>query len=195
MTASFNLLLAVFLLAPGFGFFAGLQLGWLQKPFRPAPPTPGSIVAFALITFGALGTHAIASMAFVTMQIVCTRADFCLTTTFSPNPYVGLLRIRSHSDPIGDGQIAALLGGLMAVAIAGLGAGALLAKLFRRFKTFSNSLYGWAAQILEEAATPGHVINAFILSDVESSGTLPWIRRRSYRPAHERGGRDYVGYD
>lgn len=59
----------------------------------------------------------------------------------------------------------------MAVALAGLGAGALLAKLFRRFRAFSGSLYGWAAQILEEATTPAHVINAFILSDVESGGT------------------------
>lgn len=62
MNAGLNLLTALFLLAPGFGVFAGVYLTGLRRPFRPAPAAPGSFLALALVTIGALTAHVISAL-------------------------------------------------------------------------------------------------------------------------------------
>ena len=71
MNAGLNLLTALFLLAPGFGVFAGVYLTGLRRPFRPAPAAPGSFLALALVTIGALTAHVISAIPDAAQELLC----------------------------------------------------------------------------------------------------------------------------
>jgi hypothetical protein len=57
VTLSFNLILGLFLLAPGLAVFAALYHGSRLGPVESPPPPPGSILALSIVTVGALIAH------------------------------------------------------------------------------------------------------------------------------------------
>lgn len=101
MSLIFNLILALFLLAPGWGIFAGVYAGG-QRPFRPAAAEPGSIHALAVVAIGSLLCHALSAWAFVGMEHYCA-GHACFRLDYDPNPYEIILRLRDSlargSDP------------------------------------------------------------------------------------------------
>ncbi|MGH1558054.1 hypothetical protein ACRAWD_10215 [Caulobacter segnis] len=61
MTFSYNLVLALFLLAPGFAFVAGVYATGRSAIHEASPPPPNSIMALAMVTGASLVAHTAAA--------------------------------------------------------------------------------------------------------------------------------------
>ena len=164
MNAGLNLLTALFLLAPGFGVFAGVYLTGLRRPFRPAPAAPGSFLALALVTIGALTAHVISAIPYAAQELLCAVAS-CREVGFQPNPYVTLINPDAAGAMPGV-SLAITLIHLLAVALIGLAIGRLGMWLAARSARTQNLFYGWTTELIGMASTRFHVINAFALTDV-----------------------------
>lgn len=164
MNAGLNLLTALFLLAPGFGVFAGVYLTGLRRPFRPAPAAPGSFLALALVTIGALTAHVISASPYAGQEILCAVAA-CVEVPFQPNPYVTLIDPRAAVAMPGVSVSIALLH-LLLVALVGLAIGRIGMWLAAKSKRIQGLFYGWTTELIDLASTRFHVINAFALTDV-----------------------------
>lgn len=184
MNAGLNLLTALFLLAPGFGVFAGVYLTSLRRPFRPAPAAPGSLLALALITIGALVAHGLSSIPYALQDIGCAQWT-CLAVSFEPNPYITLIDPRgaTHQPSL---SLTIALVHLVVVSAMGLFIGWGGMAVASRFKAFQTLFYGWTLELTDRAPTRFHVINAFAVTDVSNDdsnlgyeGTLLDLRQDS----------------
>lgn len=164
MNAGLNLLTALFLLAPGFGAFAGVYFTSLRRPFRPAPAAPGSLLALALVTVGALAAHGLSSIPYAIQEAACSVAD-CFTVAFQPNPYITLIDPRHAVGAPGVSLTIALLH-LAAVAALGFGLGWAGMKIASRYPSFQSFFYGWTEKLTRRAPTRYHTINAFVVTDI-----------------------------
>ena len=164
MNAGLNLLTALFLLAPGFGVFAGVYLTGLRRPFRPAPAAPGSFLALALVTIGALTAHMISAAPYAARELLCATAP-CREVGFQPNPYVTLIDPRAASDMPGV-SLAIALAHLLGVSLIGLLIGRIGAWLATRSSRLQSLFYGWTTELIGVASTRFHIINAFAVTDV-----------------------------
>lgn len=164
MNAGLNLLTALFLLAPGFGTFAGVYFTSLRRPFRPAPAAPGSLLALALITVGALAAHGLSSVPYAAQEVFCAVAT-CIPVTFQPNPYVTLIDPRHAGGAPGISLSIALLH-LVAVAALGFGLGWAAVKIASGNSGFQALFYGWTDKLTRRAPTRYHAINAFVVTDI-----------------------------
>lgn len=164
MNAGLNLLTALFLLSPGFGVFAGVYLTGLRRPFRPAPAAPGSLLALALVTIGALTAHAISALPYAAQEVLCARFS-CTAVGFQPNPYVTLIDPEVMVTMPGVSMAIALIH-LLIVALIGLGIGRFGMWLATKSPRFQSLFYGWTTELIDLASTRFHVINAFALTDV-----------------------------
>jgi len=164
LNAGLNLLTALFLLAPGFGVFAGVYLTGLRRPFRPAPAAPGSFLALALVTIGALTAHVISASPYAGQEIFCAVAA-CVEVPFQPNPYVTLVDPRAAVAMPGVSVSIALLH-LLLVALVGLAIGRIGMWLASKSRRIQGLFYGWTTELIDLASTRFHVINAFALTDV-----------------------------
>lgn len=171
MTFSYNLVLALFLLAPGFAVFAGLYLGSQLGRIKSPPPLPGSILTLAIVTVGALAAHLAGSAVFLAQAGICATAFPCGTVAFDPNPYTSLLAAGRPGPAITDGQVTAMLLTLVLLtALAFWVSRATVARLASR-TALSGVLYGWLAEVAV-ATSADEAILAYVLSDVEESGTI-----------------------
>lgn len=164
MNAGLNLLTALFLLAPGFGVFAGVYLTGLRRPFRPAPAAPGSFLALALVTIGALTAHVISAIPYAAQEILCAAAS-CNHVPFQPNPYVTLIHPDTTAAMPGV-SLAIALFHLLVVALIGLAIGRIGMWLATKSARTQALFYGWTTELIDLASTRFHVINAFALTDV-----------------------------
>jgi hypothetical protein len=183
LNAGLNLLTALFLLAPGFGVFAGVYLTGLRRPFRPAPAAPGSLLALALVTIGALTAHVISAIPYAAQEVLCAAAA-CIEVPFQPNPYVTLIDPRAAAMP--GVSVAIALLHLLLVALIGLGIGRFGMWLAAKSSRIQSLFYGWTTELIDLASTRFHVINAFALTDVSKDelslgyeGTLLDLRQDS----------------
>ncbi|MDP3406314.1 MAG: hypothetical protein Q8S03_16610 [Brevundimonas sp.] len=164
MNAGLNLLTALFLLAPGFGAFAGVYFTGLRRPFRPAPAAPGSLLALALVTVGALLAHGLSSIPYAIQEGVCSQVH-CIAVPFQPNPYVTLIDPTGVADAPGISLTIALLH-LVVVAVLGFGLGWGGMKVASGRRSFQSFFYGWTDELTNRAPTRYHAINAFVVTDV-----------------------------
>ena len=170
MSVSYNLLLALLLLAPGFGVYAGLHIGSQSGRIRSPPPAPGSVTTLAIVTIGAAGAHLAAVIALLGEPGLCDATQACFHTSWEPNPYKTLLIVSRGGGARSPEQIASVLMMLailtgLAMLVAGLAANAVT-----RFKPIHGLLFGWLADVA--AADDDEVIVAYVLSDVEADGTV-----------------------
>lgn len=180
MSLTFNLILALFLLAPGLGMFAGVYTGG-RAPFRPAPAEPGSIHALALVSIGALLCHAICAWLFVGMAAVCSSGG-CVAVSFDPNPYGMILDLREAMaadktdapavEHLGASGVAWLFTSLLLIGFVGFVFGLLAMWVVNRTGMMRAVVYGWADEVLRGADTPAHVFTAYVLTDTEKDGSL-----------------------
>ena len=180
MSLTFNLILALFLLAPGLGMFAGVYTGG-RAPFRPAPAEPGSIHALALVSIGALLCHALFAWLFAGMDLYCGHGP-CFAVGFDPNPYETILDLRqilaasgTNSPPPGElssGGVAWLFTILLIIGFVGFLFGLLAMLVVNRTGLMRATVYGWADEVLRGADTKAHVFTAYVLTDTEKDGNL-----------------------
>ena len=180
MSLTFNLILALFLLAPGLGMFAGVYTGG-RAPFRPAPAEPGSIHALALVSIGALLCHALGAWLFVAMEAHCN-VRTCIPVDFDPNPYETILDLRealatkspvkTPPTPLSSSGVAWLFTGLLIIGFVGFLIGLLAMVIVNRTGMMRATVYGWADEVLRGADTKAHVFTAYVLTDTETDGNL-----------------------
>ncbi len=181
MSFTFNLILALFLLAPGLGMFAGVYTGG-RRPFRPAAAEPGSIHALAVVSIGALFCHAICAWLLVWMESYCG-AWACFTVSYNPNPYEIILHLRESmaatrtdgtaiATVLSPAGVAWLFTSLLLIGFVGflIGLGAVFVIGSTGF--LRSRVYGWVDELLTGADTKAHVFTAFVLTDSEYDGKL-----------------------
>ncbi len=182
MSLTFNLILALFLLAPGLGLFAGVYTGG-RPPFRPAAAEPGSIHALALVSIGALFCHALCAWFFVGMQAWCDAGLACRAVSFDPNPYEIMLQLRETlgarggtgvpvGSPLSPTGVAWLFTSLLIIGFVGFLLGLALVAFIGWSGLLRSTVYGWVAELLDGASTKAHVFTAFVLTDSEKDGLL-----------------------
>jgi hypothetical protein len=182
VSLTFNLVLALFLLAPGLGIFAGVYAGG-RRPFSPSPAEPGSIHALALVAMGALLCHAVWAWTLAWMEAQCA-THVCRAVGFEPNPYKIILELRTapvespRQDSIAPRQlvdaadVAWLFTVLLLTGISGFIAGRLGVATIGRTGLFRATLYGWIDELLSGASTKAHVFTAYVVTDTERNGDL-----------------------
>lgn len=174
MTAfSYNLVLALFLLAPGFLFIVGFFHGAsTQGGVRLRPPAPNSLAALTIVPVAALGAHLIMSSGFWIMERACAWTGRCLEVAFDPDPYILLF---SKNAPVGTSGIVSLL---FVLSVAAAMAGALGYFIAGRDWQGKNAaLYKWMGAIVDSAATgEDRIVMAYVVTqrtnkdDIDSLG-------------------------
>jgi hypothetical protein len=97
VTFSFNLVLALFLLAPGFAFVMGVYYGGPRTKLEPTPPPPNSLLALALVTSGALAAHLACAGFYAVCELIALAAKASWSLPH-PNPYVVALGLNGAAD-------------------------------------------------------------------------------------------------
>lgn len=87
MSFSYTLFLALLLLAPGLGVWAGLRAGDRSELISQAPDKPGSNFSLFVIVSGALAGHILMSALLALQAGFCAWADSCYPLPFDPNIY------------------------------------------------------------------------------------------------------------
>lgn len=175
MTFSYNVVLALFLLAPGFAAFAGLFFSSRQQgSLHSAPPPPNSILTIAFVTLAALLLHGLwASVLF--LQEFAGASLRLIPLPFDPNVYVTLLTAgRAGSDGVlSGGAIAAVLLTLLLLSAIGYVATASFITSAWAERHLGSYLYGWAADVIRQVKQPGyiHVATAFVLTSIDGEDT------------------------
>lgn len=178
MTFSYNLVLALFLLAPGFAAFAGVFFS-AQRDGRlhPAPPTPNSVLTLALVTLSSLGLHALWAILLALQHLYVSTGCFSIPVPFEPNIYLDLLRAgakESQAPPITGADIAFALASLVALSIIGYGLTVWI--ITSRFAEthLRGYLYGWAGDLVQEIqdGEPDklRLVTAFVLTKTDHEG-------------------------
>ncbi len=171
MTFSFNLVLALFLLAPGFAVVAGVyqqsQIGKIKSP----PPPPGSILTLALVSVGSLSLHFLGAL-FFALQDVWTKAEWPhRTVPFDPNVYGAMSALAFANEPMAANQVLLLLGSLLMLTIVGYWVGGRAIEALNRTGSLNPMLYGWLSE-MAVAEDQREAVLAYVLSDVEEDGAI-----------------------
>ena len=165
MTFSFNLVLALFLLAPGFALVAGVYYGGPRKRLETAPPPPNSVITLALVTGGALVAHLACAGAYGLCEILAWLLHLSWPYPH-PNPYGMALRLADAGERTRDLGLAWALFNLAALTAVVFGATrALVARRMRKPGFVRDTLYGWLA---EATAAEGAI--AYVVTTLELDG-------------------------
>ena len=171
MTLSFNLVLALFLLAPGFAVYAGVYLGSQLGPIKSPPPPAGSILTLALVTVGALAAHLVGAGLSALQPPLCACLPVCVRVPFEPNAYAVLLDATVNDTRVSAGELLLAMATFAAVTALAFVVSMLFVRWAWRWKWFVRLIYGWLAEV-GVADSPDEVILAYVLSEVEEKGTV-----------------------
>lgn len=166
MTIGFNVVLALFILAPGFGVAMGLWAASPHKTFRPAAPPTTSTITLAVVAIGALLAHIAGATAFGAvgelLRAACDRGDVCWIDA-EPNPYLVILEAGAETPNVNSLEI-----GWTLVA---LGLLTLAANLATRWVvgrgSFDRLLYGWMSELIRSSAPDNRYAVAYVLTALE----------------------------
>ncbi len=171
MTFSFNLVLGLFLLAPGLAIFAGVYHGGEQGPIRSPPPPPGSILALAIVTVGALIAHFVGAAVFLIQDVYCAQGGSCLRVSYDPNAYATLFNVALLRQPVTGLEAFSLLFTIIALTAASFFITRRIAAAPATATALRGVLYGWLADVVVASGADEAVL-AYVLSDVQDDGTL-----------------------
>lgn len=170
MSFSYTLFLALLLLAPGLGLWAGLRAGERSELISQAPEKPGSTVSLLVIVFGALLGHILLSALFALQAVFCNWSEHCLALGFDPNVYrVILTNGRSAGTP-SDGAflcwfVSLLLPALIVGWVAYHASGWLWVRDLREASSF-----GWLKRWVDLARPANRFITAYVVTTLEHDG-------------------------
>lgn len=167
MSFGWNLVLALFALAPGFAAYAAIFLTPRVGPFRPSPPAPNSLTTVAVVTVAALVAHFLGAAALLLQAWACGRVR-CIAAPFDPNLYTLVLpNGASRAAP----EVAALaLGGTLLLCLVSFGLAYFGLRLFRGRASLDRLLYGGYAELARTAQNPDSVVIAFVMTTVAEDG-------------------------
>ena len=165
MVFSYGLVLALFLLAPGLGLYAGLFAGPHLGAFRPAPPSPGSVLTLGIIVLGALFAH-------TAWALICAGSGAWVAAGLpaflpaTPNAYDILLGAVIEHRLSGNDSIAIFLvtSSLLTAATFLMAAVVVELPFARTFYRFL--VFGWLRTLVEAARDGEQFILAYVVTDV-----------------------------
>jgi hypothetical protein len=171
MSFSFTLVLGLLLLAPGLALFAAIYHGSHLGPVKSPPPRPGSILALAIISIGALFAHLAGATVFLVQDLVCHRRGACLAVDFNPNAYVVLFNAAHSAQAVTGAEVVCLLASLAVLTAATFAITRLAGASPWAPRLLHGLLYGWLADVAV-ASGPDEAVLAYVLSDVQDGGTI-----------------------
>ena len=173
---SYGLVLALFLLGPGFATYAGAFVGFQGGKFHAAPPPPNSIFSLAVVSLSSLWWHSFCAVVLTVDETVCGRTRICIAVPFHPNVYAAAFASVGKPPAVLSGaDIAAflltctVLSGVAFVASVGAVRAPVIADALRR------STYGLYAGLVQESASlqgesDNPYVTAYILTDMQKEG-------------------------
>lgn len=165
MTFGFNLVLALFLLAPGFALVAGVYYGGPRARLETAPPPPNSIITLALVTAGALIAHLVCASAYALGEVSAGLFDLSWPYP-NPNPYGVVLKLTEAGNRHRDLGLAWVLLNLTSLAaLTFVTTRRIVAWKLREPGLVRDTLYGWLA---EATAAEGAI--AYVVTTLELNG-------------------------
>lgn len=172
MTFSFNLVLGLFLLAPGFAVFAGVYHSSHLGPVRSPPPPPGSILALSIVSLGALVAHFLGALLFLAQDWACPAVRACLKVGFNPNAYSAIFNLAADkATPLPPAEIVEVLATLIAVTACAFFITQAIVRTEPAAGALKNILYGWLSGVAI-AAGEDQAVLAYVLSDVQEDGAV-----------------------
>ena len=170
MSFSYTLFLALLLLAPGLGLWAGLRAGERSDLISQAPEKPGSTFSLLVIVFGALLGHILLSALFVAQAWLCRWSGGCLALAFDPNVYrVILTNGRSAGMPSDAAFLAWFVALLLPALIVGLVA--YRASGWRWVRDLrEGASFGWLKRWVDLARPANSFIIAYVVTTLEHEG-------------------------
>lgn len=171
MSFSYTLFLALLLLAPGLGLWAGLRAGERSELISQAPEKPGSTFSLLVIVFGALFGHILLSALFALQAGICQWSERCFTFGFDPNVYrVILTNGRSAGTP-SDGAFLSWFVSLLLPALI-VGFVAYRASGWRWVRDLREaSGFGWLKRWVDLARPANSFIIAYVVTTLEHDGS------------------------
>lgn len=161
MTFSYNLVLALFLLAPGFAFVAGVYATGRSAIHEASPPPPNSIMALAMVTGGSLVAHAAAATLFLACHVVSGWTHWSWPT-LDPNPYYQAIHLAAGDGLAISASFAWILSLLTLLCVATyLVTRAIMNSPIGRSELVGGALYGWFWQIEKTQGAYAHVLTQF----------------------------------
>lgn len=169
MTIGFNVVLALFILAPGFGAAMALWAAQRHKTFIPAAPATTSTITLAVVALGALLAHFVGAVFFGLIAElaygICSWWGFCLGSG-QANPYLVLIHAGDGEHDLTSWEVMWTLGSLIVTTFATMK----VTEHEVQKGTFAPLLYGWMAGILKKAEPEGRYVLAYVLTDIEKGG-------------------------
>lgn len=171
MSFSYTLFLALMLIAPGLGLWAGLRIGERSELISQAPEKPGSTSNLFVIVFGALLGHILLSFLFVMQAVFCKGSGLCFSVGFDPNVYRAILingrGTASASDFAFFSWFFALL--LPSLITGYIGVEASKDAALRNLREASS--FGWLKPFVDQASSPNAFIIAYVVTTLEHEGS------------------------
>lgn len=170
MSFSYTLFLALLLLAPGLGLWAGLRVGERSELISQAPEKPGSTFSLLVIVFGALIGHIFLSALFALQASFCSWASSCIASGFDPNVYrVILTNGRSVGTPTDVAFLSWFVSLLLPALIVGLFA--YKASSWRWVRDLREAAsFGWLKRWVDLARPANSFIIAYVVTTLEYEG-------------------------
>jgi len=161
MTFSYNLVLALFLLAPGFAFVAGVYATGRAAIHEASPPPPNSIMALAMVTGGSLVAHTVAAIVFLLCHVFAAWTHW-YWPTLDPNPYYQARHL-AGADGLATSVSFAWILFLLTLLCLGtyLFTRAIMSGPIGRSELVGGALYGWFWQIEKTQGAYAYVLTQF----------------------------------
>lgn len=161
MTFSYNLVLALFLLAPGFAFVAAVYAIGRSAIHEASPPPPNSIMALAMVTGGALLAHTAAALFFLACHVIAGWTGLWWPTA-DPNPYYLAWRLAGADGLATSSAFAWILSLLSLLSLATYGFTRWIMRgRLGRSDLVGAALYGWFWQIEKSRGAYAYVLTQF----------------------------------
>ncbi len=170
MTFSYGLVLALLLLAPGFGAYAGLFAGVQSAAFRPGAPSPTSILTLGVIVFGALLAHLAWAAVCVADGVWAARGG-PVWVRGVPDAYE-VLFAGAGRDPaaLSDRGVLSFLATTLLLTAASFGAAAQAVRIGPVRPYALRLVYGWLAGLVGEPSDR-RAVTAFVLTQADQDGS------------------------
>lgn len=170
MSFSYTLFLALLLLAPGLGLWAGLRAGERSDLISQAPETPGSTFSLLVVVFGALLGHILLSALFALQAVLARATGCCIAVSFDPNIYrVILTNGRSAGMPSDGAFLSWFVSLLLPALIVGLvGYRASSWRWVRDLREAAS--FGWLKRWVDLARPSNSFIIAYVVTTLEHEG-------------------------
>ena len=169
MSFSYTLFLALLLLAPGLGVWAGLRVGERSELIAQAPEKAGSTFSLLVIVAGALAGHIVLSALFAAQVAFC-RTGLCMPIGFDPNVYRVILTNGRSAGRLSDAAFLAWFAALLAPAVI-VGLAAWRASRVPAVRDVREAAsFGWLKRWVDLARPANSFIIAYVVTTLEHEG-------------------------